>query len=63
MEECCKDFQEMLNSYNSEYFRIGSNKIYGCIRITREGVFVDDGWNVYPEIRFNYCPYCGVKLK
>ena len=42
-------------------WELAPGEIRGSVSVDSSGVEIDDGWNFYPKIDFNYCPYCGEK--
>jgi len=40
-------------------FPTGEGEISGSIWIEETHISFDDGWNVYPELRLTFCPFCG----
>jgi len=66
---CCDKMKKCLEFFNSyQPIRIGpsydgDDDISGYLDIDEDGVRISDGWNDIPTIDFNFCPYCGTKLK
>lgn len=57
------DFESRIAVLESYSFIIGSGEVSGSLDIDRERIYLSDGWNSLPDIRFNYCPICGTLLQ
>ena len=58
IEVCCAEMKEL---QESDITGSGSGEFALYVWVQMERVSFSDGWNIYPSIEFNYCPYCGVK--
>lgn len=62
-EYCCEEMRDCLKAFKDISLSVGEGEISGSVSVDSEGVHISDGWNNLPEILFNYCPFCGKKLK
>lgn len=56
------DFESTIKEIDSVSWQIGEGEISGFVEISLQKINFNDGWNSYPDIIFNYCPVCGIKL-
>ena len=56
----CK-FKGRVKKIQEGSWNIGSGEISGTIWIDEHVMTFSDGENIYPNIRFKYCPECGIK--
>jgi len=61
LKDC--DFLKRINELNKNSFKIDIGEISGYVDINKYKISFNDGWNIYPDIDFIFCPICGVKLK
>lgn len=56
------EFESTIKNINSVSWNIDEGEISGFVEINLQKIHFNDGWNSYPDIIFNYCPVCGIKL-
>lgn len=64
---CCEKLEEYINTMKDKSFSVGSGEISGNIEAcetTEYGFDIRfaDGWNWFPTLKVQYCPFCGEKL-
>lgn len=60
---CCEEFREWWKVMDEIHLPVGEGEISGAVNLEDDHLSIDDGWTFVPNLKFNFCPFCGKKQR